>query len=274
MTVAATICAFVIITPKHMLRGIKFPGRFVCAILVILFMAAAVLSLKRFPIVVLPFTIIGFFLIRNKIGTTFAYAGALSCAIALIMFSDHLAARLPQWQQTIDRVVDRRDTTGAQSKLFRLRTLNTRLEDFNYLKQPENWQPFGVHWFREAESGEQGVHSLVVKIFLRFGWVPMVGVIMVMIPIAGFLHFRLVRRIRTLQQRTFVFLTSMAVSMFLAAGLGAAFFATFPIPLIFGMCLAMAVTTGILPPRTQEAVVPEEAVPRIDPSTPILHGRA
>ncbi|NIP94587.1 MAG: hypothetical protein GWO24_14535, partial [Akkermansiaceae bacterium] len=54
MTIAATLCMFVLITPKHLLRGIKFPRRWICAILLILFMCAAVFSLKRFPMLVLP----------------------------------------------------------------------------------------------------------------------------------------------------------------------------------------------------------------------------
>lgn len=273
MAIAASICAFSFITPKELLKKVAFPPRWLAACLVVLFMAAAILSLKRFPVTVLPFSLIGYFLIRNRFGTAFAYFGAISCAIGLVAMSETLAQRLPDWQQSLDNVIDR-GGNDTSTYLFKIRTLNTRLEDFAYLKESENWQPFGTTWFKNSEPGEYGVHSLVVKIFLRYGWVPIGGFMMVLLPAVVFIHMRLLRRIRTLQQRIFIFVTAMAISMFLAAALGAAFFTTFPIPVLFGFCLGVAVTTGIIPPK--EALKrPAEAEPKqLHPLQPPMPGRA
>ena len=60
----------------------------------------------------------------------------------------------------------------------------------------ENWQPFGVEWYQEADALGHGVHSLVVKMLLRYGWVPLGFAFLAMVPLAGFLHLRLVRRSR------------------------------------------------------------------------------
>ncbi|NIP94586.1 MAG: hypothetical protein GWO24_14530, partial [Akkermansiaceae bacterium] len=93
--------------------------------------------------------------------------------------SDTLAANLPDWQQSVDRVVDRQ-ASETRTHLFKIRTLNTRLEDFSYLKDTENWEPFGVDWYKSSQPGEFGVHSLLVKVFLRYGWVPLGGMIMLL----------------------------------------------------------------------------------------------
>jgi hypothetical protein len=228
---------------------VNFPKRWVSFLLIFLFMSTALHSLKRFPMVVLPFTVIGYFLIKNKFGTVFAYVGAISSLVLLIAFSETLAQKLPDWEDDIENLVDRRDST--QKHLFQLRTLNTRLEDFAYLKRAENWEPFGVHWFKKYDAGDYGVHSLLVKIFLRFGWVPIsIGMLLFVIPLAGFVHSRLLKRRSDLQHRTFVYCVSLNISIFLAAALGASFIGSFPIPVLFGMFLAMAVNLGILPAKT------------------------
>lgn len=270
MAIAASICAFSFLTPKALLKKVAFPPRWIAGCLVILFMAAAIFSLKRFPVTVLPFTVIGYFLIRNRFGTAFAYVGAISSAIGLIAMSEVLAQRLPDWQQNLDSVIDR-GGNDTSTYLFKIRTLNTRLEDFAYLKESENWEPFGTTWFKNSEPGEYGVHSLVVKIFLRYGWVPIGGVMMILMPGVVFLHMRLLRRNRDLQQRLFIYMTAMAISMFLAAALGAAFFTTFPIPVLFGFCLGVAVTTGILPPRAalkKPVKVEPEPIAPLQPPVP------
>lgn len=273
LTIAATVCAFAFLAPKELLRRVKFPPRWAATMLMILFLAAAILSLKRFPVAVFPFTIIGYFLIRSKFGTVLAYAGLMFSAITLVAMSEHIAARLPVWQQTVDQVV-KRDSYDPSAKMFRIRTLNTRMEDFAILKNPENWQPFGAYWFKNADDAME-VHSLVVKTLLRYGWVPLLFGSLILIPVAGFLHWRLVQKPRDLQQRVFIYMTSLAVSIFLTAALGAAFIGAFPIPLFFGMAIAMAVTTGVLPPRQQETArsTVEEAEP-IQTFRPPMPGRA
>lgn len=271
MTIAASLCAIPFLIPKQMMKGVKFPKRWICFLLILLFMSAALFSLKRFPMVVLPFSVIGFFLIRSRFGTAFAYVGAISTALTLIALSDTIAKRLPDWQTRIDEVVDRRDST--KKHLFRLQTLNTRLEDFSYMKDADNWEPFGVAWFKEYDSGDYGVHSLVVKIFLRFGWVPILLGFFCLVPVAWLIHVKLLRRRKTLDQHIFVFCTSLVISMFLAAALGAAFFGAFPIPLLFGMFLSMALTIGIFPLRVSRAAPPRKE-PSFEPMRRPIPGRA
>lgn len=251
MTIAASLCAIPFVVSKQLLRGFGLPKRWICFLLILLFMSAAVFSLKRFPMVVLPFTVIGFFLIRSRFGTAFAYFGAISSTITLVALSDTLAKRLPDWQTRIDEVIDRQNSTNRY--LFQLQTLNTRLEDFTHFKKPESWEPFGVEWFKKYDAGDYGVHSLLVKIFLRYGWVPLMFGLMGLVPIAWLIHRRLVRRIPTLQQQLFVFATSLSISMFLAASLGAAFFGAFPIPLFFAFFVSVAVNLGLIPLAEQEA---------------------
>jgi hypothetical protein len=234
-------------------------------------MSAALFSLKRFPMVVLPFSVIGFFLIRSRFGTAIAYVGAISSLVLLVAFSDTLAKKLPGWPSEIDRVVDRREAT--QKNLFRLQTLTTRLEDVSFLKRPENWEPFGVEWFQEYDKGSYGVHSLVVKIFLRFGWVPIMFGGMALLPLVWLLHRRLLRRIRTLQQGLFAYATSLSISMFLAAALGAAFFGAFPAPVLFGMLIGISVGTGILP-EVAPQMARRRPTPQAEPLRPPLPGRA
>lgn len=261
-TIAASVCAIPFLVRKEMMRGVKFPKRWLCFLLIMLFLVTAVLSLKRSPIIVFPFSVIGFFLIRNRFGTAFAYAGALSATVTLILMSETIADRLPEWQDRVYDVIDQRNTTNVH--LFRIRTLNTRMEDFAYLKKSENWEPFGVDWFKGYDSGDYGVHSLAVKIFLRFGWVPLSVALLFLLPVAWFLHRRLLRRVNTLQQQVFVFATALPISMFLAAALGASFLNAFPIPLFFGMFVSIGVSMGIFPVAARKsAPVREER--RVEP---------
>ncbi|WP_411845347.1 hypothetical protein AAFN60_16545 [Roseibacillus persicicus] len=269
MGVVATFAAI----PFFMGRGdgeknYKFLSKKVSFVLVVVFLITGILSLKRMPNLILPLTICFFFILRSRLLTTLGYFFGVIAVVLVVTFSDRLAEKLPDWQNSINTTLGISGQSTTQ-QLTKIRTFNKRFEDFGRLKEPANWQPFGIS---KMELMEMRIHSGLVRPILRYGYIATTVAFLVAMIFLFQLHRRLVLPARSSSQRLFLLFSSMAAALVITSFAGANFFDTFPMPVFFGLGIAMITYYFVWEPtpeyrKSQEIAVRERFgnQPREDP---------
>lgn len=209
---------------------------FVCFLLFFLFLAAAVLSLKRGPLLIIPAVVFGLFVLRSGLLTIATYGAGITAFVLLVIMGEDLAYQLEAWQTKIYSFVGH---WGPSSDLFRVRTFHTRFVDFSLLADSRNWAPFGA----EIAEGEDGyrAHALVVRFILKYGYVPMGIAAAIIVPSLFFLHRRLLKisKGKTFEIFQLRLMASLAFALLGASAIGVLSMEAYPNPFFFGVFLGV-----------------------------------
>lgn len=248
MIICAVLCVISFLLPNELRRKKFYLHPTFSIILFILFVAAATLSLKRVPLVVLPLSLVAFFVFRRGWTTAATYFSASLTVVLLVVFSSQLRNNLPKLQSEVNKIAQQNST--AQD-LLRVQTFNARLEEFEYLKDGSSWKPFG------EEKGSIGVvHSLAVKSILKLGWVPFLGLILISVPILFWFHRHWTKKWNGSASTLSLICFSTVASVYFAAVLGGGFINTAPIPFLVGILLASTIGLAIRPLKEDQEIEP------------------
>ena len=248
MSICAAICLSPLLFRGRIAKEYRILPIVVCLLLFLLYASAAVLSLKRGPLLIIPGVVFGLIVLRSGILTMATYGVALTALVLLVVLGEDLAYQLEEWQRWI---YDITGTGGANADLFRVRTFHTRFVDFSLLADGSNWTPFGAEEFQGDDAFH--VHALVVRFVLKYGYVPIGIALALVVPFLVYTHRRLVRMskgksIEVLQLRL---MASLAFSLLGASALGVLSMEAYPNPYFFGVFLGV-VAAGLTRHRQKE----------------------
>lgn len=240
LATAMAICAALCLTPfffrNWTSKELRILPTYLCVILFVLFASAAVLSLKRGPLLVIPGVVFGLIVLRHGITTVATYGAGITVLVLLVVMGEDLAYKLEEWQYWIYDLVG---TSGPNADLFRVRTFHSRFTDFSLLAEGRNWAPFGA----EIAEGEDGyrAHALVVRVLLKHGYVP-VGIALALVaPCLFYLHRRLIimskgRSFEIFQLRL---MAALSFSLVGSSIIGVLSMEAYPNPFFFGVFLGV-----------------------------------
>ena len=234
---------------------------FVCLLLFLLFATAAVLSLKRGPLLIIPAVVFGLVVLRSGLLTIATYGVGITALVLLVMMGEDLAYQLEAWQSKIYSIVG---SKGTSADLFRVRTFHIRFVDFSLLADGRNWAPFGA----EIAEGEDGyrAHALIVRFILKYGYVPIGIAAAIILPSLFFLHRRLLKisKGKTFEVFQLRLMASLAFALLGASAIGVLSMEAYPNPFFFGVFLGV-VAAGLTrvrhrqeEPSTSEALDPDQ----------------
>lgn len=248
MAICAAICLSPLLFRGRLAKEYRILPISLCLLLFLVYATAAVLSLKRGPLLVIPGAVFGLIVLRSGILTIATYGVALTALTLLVVLGEDLAYKLEEWQTWIYNITG---TQGANADLFRVRTFHTRFVDFSLLADGSNWAPFGAEEFQGEDSYH--VHALVVRFVLKYGYVPIGIALALFIPCLFFTHRRLIRMskgksVEVLQLRL---MASLAFSLLGASALGVLSMEAYPNPYFFGVFLGV-VAAGLTRSKQDE----------------------
>ncbi|MGJ8672992.1 hypothetical protein [Rubritalea sp.] len=129
---------------------------------VMTFTRAGWITLMIYPLIVL--------LIRYKWTTIIMYVFGIFLLISLVVFSDWFLNNLHGWQSMIS------GDYGESTQAYRVTTLYDRFLGFSNVKNPDNWQPFGVD--HEPYASEYRYddpafsHDMISRFLFKWGYIP------------------------------------------------------------------------------------------------------
>ncbi|MGJ8676107.1 MAG: hypothetical protein ACSHX0_01175 [Akkermansiaceae bacterium] len=200
----------------------------------VLFFATAVLSLKRGPILTLPFFLMAFYFLKTPRRVFVAYIFIISTIISLVIFGIPLAENLADIQIVINKTLGVKGETAEF--LTRVRTLNVRLLEFGSLGNIENWTAFGI---MQGEEASVVVHSKLVSSVYKLGYVPLVILCVILMFILKRLHKWLNDCVMRGHDDV-LFFASLSIGALLPSLFGFGNFNTFPVLLL--ICIYLAVS--------------------------------
>ena len=236
MALCAAICFAPFLFRGKVQKKFRLLPGFWSALLFALFTTAAVLSLKRGPLLIIPGVMVGLFVLRSRILTMATYGAGISFLVLLVVMGEEFAFKLEAWQTVIYDIFGQK---GTGADLFRVRTFHARFIDFSMLTEGENWTPFGVE--KDAIEGGYFAHSLVVRFILSYGYVPIAACLAVVIPLLAFLHLRLIKMSAGKNFEVFQLRVMAAIvcSFLAASALGVLSMGAYPNPFFFGVFLGI-----------------------------------
>lgn len=237
MTLCASLAMVAFLHDKGVDKHSRIFSKKIAMILIMFFLMAGVISLKRGPLLIFPLLIFGVIILRSRLLTIITYITAVTLLILITVYSVTLADNLVGWQTSINALVG---DDLADTGIFRVRTFHTRFLDFAFLLESQNWQPFGVDW--ADGEGAYYIHSLPVKMLMKYGYIPVTTVIILIFPFMWFLHNNLLRRCKekSLESNLLLVGASLVFSMVIGAGLGLVVLNSYPTPFFLGLFAAIS----------------------------------
>lgn len=174
LTVVMSSCAMItcICLKYRMLRFIS-GGLLLC-----LFVSASIMTFTRAGWVTMMLYLPMVLTLRYRWSTIAMYALGAMSIIAIVCLSDWFLSNLHSWQHDIS------GDYGRSTQAYRVTTLYDRFLGFSNLKNPENWQPFGVsHKPYPAEYRYEDPafsHDMLGRFIFRWGYIPFVAVVVSM----------------------------------------------------------------------------------------------
>jgi hypothetical protein len=110
--------------------------------------------------------------------------------------------------------------------------------EFGSLSNPDNWVPFGSLFGVENSKYDYSLHAGVVSMAYRLGFVPLLVMGAIIVPLGWKLHGIYLGVVRG-GQHFAAFTTCLGLALFVVPMLGFGSQAVFPVPLFIGLCLGI-----------------------------------
>ncbi|MBK1833423.1 hypothetical protein [Roseibacillus ishigakijimensis] len=249
MMAAAVLTVSAMVLSKSERR--KLVGTPLALILILLFVTAAVMSLKRGPLLILPMSLALYFILRNRAGYVVMVFGGVASLAGLVFYGDWVAQQLPEWQRWLNSALSL--TGDAEKNLFRIRTLNVRMVEFSSLADSRNWVPFGLLFGQGNEAYGYTLHAGVVSLVYRLGYIPLLVLAAVAVPLSWYLHGMYLEVYRD-GKRLAAYCFCLGLALIIVPMLGFGVWRTFPVPYFLGLSFSIFWLLRYLPLNSPEAL--------------------
>jgi len=195
------------------------------------FTRAGWLSLAAFPFIVLAF--------RFRVTTILSYASALVIFLSVVYYSDWFLNNLHGWQDEIS------GDHGGSTQAYKVTTLHDRFLGFSNLKNPDNWQPFGVEKSsvsREFQYDDPTFsHDMISRFIFRWGYIASIIVAL----FGGYIAWTVHRRIlaQPMEQRKVTTMAFAAVIGLLVSVAAGSYAFQFPANIFLWLCVSLVMSS-------------------------------